>query len=155
MAKAYDKKIITPEQITIYNSLKRNKAEIKELEKELKEHYYVCHQIEGKYSIGTKTDPWAGQGCRGFYYEYKSSEDKQREIEEEEKYYNTYIKPLKEKISSLNKECSKLNETLCVALWGFGTEKYYLTQRKIGYEKKLKHYQELIAYIDEQLKNTP
>ncbi len=154
MARAYKREITTPEQIAISQALKTKRAETKQAREELDEHYRVYYKIEGKYSIGTKPDSWAGQGFRGFFYEYNSPEDRQKEIEEEEKYYNTYIEPLKEKISALTDECIELSEALCVALWGFGSDKYSLIQRKEEYEKEIKRYQELIAEIDEKLEKT-
>jgi hypothetical protein len=155
MAKAYKREITTPEQKAIYDALKAKRAEAEQARKELDDHYRVYHRIEGKYSIGTKPDEWAGQGCRGFFYEYNSPADRRREIDEEEKYYDTYIKPLKEKVSSLTEECIELDEALCVALWGFGSRKYYLIQQKAEFEKEIKRYQALIEEIDEKLSKTP
>jgi hypothetical protein len=101
--------------------------------------------MEGKYSIGTEDDPWAGQGYRGYYYKYPSQEAKAKEEAERHTYYAEHITPLTERISELQKKAWALEEPLCVAVCGYGTEHYRIKHNLEAAEKELAQQ---IAYVE-------
>jgi hypothetical protein len=149
----FDKVIDTPEALAIYNEQRAYSDEIKRLEVQKKEHFRIYCDMEGKYSLGTISDPYAGQGFRGYDYKYPSQEVKAKECAEREAYYTEHITPLNERIHELNTKVWALEETLCIALWGFGQEHYRIKHNLENAEKELA---EQIAYVEklrEQLKN--
>ena len=149
----FGKSIKTEEQNKIYNKVKEIKLEIKrtEAEKEIQtEEYY---RLEGKYSNGTKEDPWAGQGFRGWFYTYESEELKIKAETEREEFYQNNVKPLADKIGELYNELEEAEEQLCIALWGFGKNKYYKLENIVRAKNRIAHYKDLIEkekkYIEE------
>ena len=142
----FNKVIDTPEALAIYNEQQAYSNEVKRLEKQEKEHLLIYCNMEGKYSLGTIPDPYAGQGFRGYDYKYPSQEVKAKEWAEREAYYTEHISPLKEQIHELNTKIWELEEALCVALWGFGQKHYRIKRNLENAEKELA---EQIAYIEE------
>lgn len=133
----------------IYTKQRELLSEVAELEKQEKENSLVYVKMEGKYSIGTVTDPWCvGQGFRGYDYKYSSPEILAKEQAERHAYYVENITPLQRRISELNKQIWALDEHLCVAVWGYGVEEYRAQARLAEAEKELAQQ---IAYV-EQLK---
>ena len=141
----FNKVIETPEALAIYNEQRTYLDEIKVLEKQKDEHFRTYWDMEGKYSVGTVCDPYAGQGFRGYDYSYPNKEAKAKEDAERGAYYAEYITPLIERIHELNTKVQTLEENLCVALWGFG-QKYYYIKRNL--EKAEKELAEHIAYVE-------
>ena len=149
MAKQFNKTITTVEQKALYAECERIKKERNEIELKLKENWKVYWQMEGKYAVGTMSDPYVGQGMRGYVYQYPNEEVKNREKAEREAYCEEYICPLKDKSTELYERLGATLEALCVALWGYGREIYGYKQNLKNAEKELA---EQMAYVEE-LKN--
>ena len=137
MAKKFNKTITTPEQIALHAECNRIWEERKAVEKQEKENFLTYCQMEGKYSLGTVADPYAGQGFRGYDYRYPSEEVKAKEFAERQAYYATNVRPLTEKSSELLRQYNAVEEALCIALWGFGIELYHCKQSLKRAEKEL------------------
>lgn len=151
--KRFGKVVNTPETLAIYNEQQICRNEINRLEEQEEEHFRTYWKMEGKYSIGTISDPYAGQGSRGYSYQYPSQEVKAQENTEREVYYKQYIAPLKEQIKELRIKASALDENLCIALWGFGREYYNIKCNLAKAEKELAEQIEHVEYLKKQLKN--
>jgi hypothetical protein len=130
----------------IYTKQRELFDQVAELEKQEKENFLVYVKMEGMYSTGTVTDPWAGQGFRGYDYKYPSQEIKAKEQAERDAYYSANIMPLRQKISELSKQAWALDESLCIAVWGFGQERYRIMRNLEEAEKELAHQ---FAYVEE------
>ena len=148
MARKFNKTITTPEQKEIYDKLTKCLQAIADAEVEERNAFGEWAKIEGKYSTG-KTYSAPQQGCRGYDYEYANPEDKQKEIEEMNKYRNEVLIPLREKIAELKQESYNLDNQLCIALWGFDEDTYNL---KRSIERKRKYIKELYEEIEEEKK---
>lgn len=151
--KRFGKVINTSEALAIYNEWQICCNEIKRLEEQVDEYYRIYWEMEGKYSLGTIPDPYAGQGSRGYSYQYPSQEIKAQENTEREVYYRQYIAPLKEQIKELRIKASALDENLCIALWGFGREYYNIKCNLAKAEKELAEQIEYVEQLKKQLKN--
>ena len=137
-----------PVAMEIYIKQRELFDQVTELEKREKENFLVYVKMEGMYSIGTMADPWAGQGSRGYDYKYLSQEIRAKERAEREAYYAANVLPLRQKVDELSKQARALEEPLCVAVCGYGTEEYHMRTRLVEAEKELARQ---IAYV-EQLK---
>ena len=147
--KQFDKVINdNPVAMEIYTRQRELFDQVAELEKQEKENFLVYIKMEGMYSIGTVADPWVGQGFRGYDYKYPSQEVRAKEQAERDAYYSANIMPLRHKIEELRKQAWALDEPLCVAVWGYGTEEHRVRTRLTEAEKELAQQ---IAYV-EQLK---
>jgi hypothetical protein len=135
-----------PQAMVLYEEQKALYAEIKTLQAEERDNVRTWAKMEGKYSIGTVSDSWgAGQGSRGYDYKYPSKEIKAKEQAERDAYYAEHIAPLTERISELQKRAWALEEPLCIAVWGFGQERYRIMHNLEEAEKELAHQ---IAYVE-------
>ena len=141
----FNKVIDTPEALTIYNEQQAYFNEAKHLEEQQTKHFRIYCDMEGKYSLGIVSDPYAGQGFRGYDYKYPSQEVKAKECAEREAYYAEHITPLDKQIHELNTKAWALEEALCIALWGFGQEHYRI---KCNLEDAEKELAEQIAYVE-------
>ena len=150
--KKFDKVIDTPEALTIYNEQEHLRAKIKELEKACEKHFRKYLDMEGQYSLGTVSDPYAGQGFRGYNYEYPNQETKAKEDAERHAYYAKYIEPLREQIATLNKQFGELDEALCVALWGFGREYFSIYHNLTVAKKELAKQVAYVKKLQKELK---
>lgn len=150
--KRFGKVINTPEALAIYNERQLCCNKIERLEEQEEEYFRTYWEMEGKYSLGTIPDPYAGQGFRGYSYQYPSQEIKAQENTEREAYYRQYIVPLKEQIKELRLKTSALDENLCIALWGFGREYYDIKCDLAKAEKELAEQIEYVEYLKKQLK---
>jgi hypothetical protein len=147
--KKFDKIINdNPVAMEIYTEQRELFDQVAELEKQKKENFLVYVKMEGMYSIGTVADPWVGQGMRGYDYKYPSQEVRAKEQAERDAYYSANVMPLRQRIDELNKQAWALDEPLCVAVCGYGTEEYRVRTRLAEAEKELAQQ---IAYV-EQLK---
>ena len=144
--KKFGKIIETPEVLAIYNEQQGYFNEVNRLKEQAKEYFRTYYDMEGKYSIGVTSDFCGGQGSRGYNYEYADQEIRAQEYTERETYYIKYIAPLKEQIHELNTKAWALDETLCIALWGFGQEHYRI---KRNLEKAEKELAEQIDYVEQ------
>lgn len=122
--------------------------QVAELEKQEKENFLVYVKMEGMYSIGTVAAPWVGQGFRGYDYKYSSQEIRAKEQTERDAYYAANVMPLRQKINELSNQAWALDEPLCVAVCGYGTEEHRVRTRLAEAEKELAQQS---AYV-EQLK---
>lgn len=129
----------------IYTKQQELLNQVVELEKQEKTNFLVYTKMEGMYSIGTVSDPLAGQGFRGYNYEYPSQEMRAKERTEREAYYSANITPLRQKIDELSKQAWALEEPLCVAVCGYGIEEYRVRTRLAEAEKELAQQ---IAYVE-------
>lgn len=143
--KKFDKVIDTPKALAIYNEQECLREKIKELEKAREKHFRKYLDMEGQYSLDTVSDPYAGQGFRGYNYKYPSQEMKAKEDAERHAYYVKHIEPLREQVAALDKRIGELDEALCVALWGFGRE-YFGIYRNLTVAKK--ELAKQIAYVE-------
>lgn len=135
-----------PQAMALYEGQKALYAEIKKLQAEERDNVSTWAQMEGKYSIGTVSDSWgAGHGYRGYDYKYPSQEVKAKEQAERHAYHAEHIAPLTERISELQKKAWALEEPLCVAVCGYGTEEYRVRTRLAEAEKELAQQ---IAYVE-------
>lgn len=132
----------------IYTKRQELFSQVEELEKQEKENFLVYVKMEGMYSTGTVADPWVGQGFRGYDYKYPSQEIKAKEQAERDAYYAANVMPLRQKINELSKQAWALEESLCVAVCGYGVKEYRVRIRLAEAEKELAQQ---IAYV-EQLK---
>lgn len=137
MARKFNKTITTPEAQALYDRLQAHKEQRKALCSEIDKAEIEWHRFNGKYAIGTVNNPYCGVGQCGWFYQYASPEDERREQEEQDKFNEEVIKPLYEKLRALDKEGDDLEEQLCIALWGYGLNEYYLRRRIIAEEKEL------------------
>jgi uncharacterized protein (DUF1778 family) len=138
-----------PVAMEIYTKQRELLDQAADLEKQEDEHFLIYVKMEGMYSLGTVPDPWAGQGMRGYDYKYPSQEIRAKERAERDAYYAANVKPLRQKIDELKKQAWALEEPLCVAVCGYGTEEHRVRTRLAEAEKELAQQ---IAYI-ERLKN--
>jgi hypothetical protein len=134
-----------PVAMEIYTQQRELLDQVAELKKQEDEHFLVYVNMEGKYSLGTVADSWAGQGMRGYDYTYPSQEIRAKEQAERDAYYAANIKPLRDKINELSKQAWALDEPLCVAVCGYGTEEHRVRTRLTGAEDELAYQ---IAYIE-------
>jgi hypothetical protein len=134
-----------PVAMEIYTQQQELLDQVAELKKQEDEHFLVYVEMEGKYSLGTVADPWAGQGFRGYDYKYPSQEIRAKEQAERDAYYAANIMPLRDKINELSEQAWALDEPLCVAVWGYGTEEHRVRARLAGAEDELAYQ---IAYIE-------
>jgi hypothetical protein len=134
-----------PVAMEIYTQQQELLDQVAELKKQEDEHFLVYVKMEGKYSLGTVADSWADQGMRGYDYKYPSQEIKAKEQAERDAYYAANIMPLRDKINELSEQAWALDEPLCVAVWGYGTEEYRVRARLTGAEDELAYQ---IAYIE-------
>lgn len=150
--KKFDKVIDTPEALAIYNEQETLREKIKELEKVHDNFFRKYLDMEGQYSLGTESDPYAGQGFRGYNYKYPSQEAKAKEDTERHTYYVKYVEPLKEQIATLNKRIGELDEALCVALWGFGREYFGIYHNLTVAKKELAKQIAYVKKLQKELK---
>ena len=87
-----------PQAMEIYTKQRELFDQAEKLEKQRHENFLVYVRMEGKYSLGTVADPWAGQGMRGYDYKYPSPEIKAKEQAERDAYYAANVEPLRQKI---------------------------------------------------------
>ena len=149
MAKKFGKTITTPEQLKLYNECNRLWDEYQQAKKQESENFLIYSKMEGKHAIDTVANPYAGQGFRGYDYQYPSPEALAKERAERDTYYKENVKPWDECKKELLKKYDEAEEALCVALWGFGREVYRYKQRLEEAEEALA---EQIAEV-EYLKN--
>ncbi len=149
MAKKFNKTITAPEQLKLYNECNRLWDEYQQAKKQESENFRIYCGMEGKYSIDTVADPYAGQGFRGYDYKYPNPEALAKERAERDTYYKENVKPWDERKKELLKKYDEAEEALCVALWGCGRELYHYKQDLKRAEKALA---EQIADV-EYLKN--
>ena len=150
--KKFDKVIDTPEALIIYNEQESLRTNIKELEKVYDKYFRKYLDMEGQYSLGTVSDPYAGQGFRGYNYKYSSQEIKAKEDAERHAYYVKYIEPLRKQIVALNKRIGELDETLCVTLWGFGKEHFNIYHNLTVAKKELAKQIAYVKKLQKELK---
>jgi hypothetical protein len=134
-----------PMAMEIYTKQRDLLDQVAELEKQEKINFLAYTKMEGMYSIGTVSDPLAGQGFRGYNYEYPNQETRAKEREEREAYYEANVMPLRQKINELNKQAWALDEPLCIAIYGYGTEEYRMRTRLEEAEEELAQQ---IAYVE-------
>jgi hypothetical protein len=124
--------------MAIYNEYKGVREAIEIAERQENEYCRIYGQMEGKYAIGTTAEGFGGQGTRGYGYCYPSVEARVQEAEERDAYYTEYIAPLRVHIQDLQRQADKLNNDLCVALWGFDYDHYLVYDELCTAEKELK-----------------
>lgn len=134
-----------PVAMEIYTKQRELFDKVAELEKQEKENFLVYVKMEGMYSIGTVADTWAGQGFRGYDYQYPSQEMKAKEQAERNAYYSANVMPLRQQIDELNKQAWALDEPLCIAVCGYGVEEHRVRTRLAEAEKELAQQ---IAYVE-------
>lgn len=134
-----------PVAMEIYTKQKGLYDQVTELKKQEDEHFRTYVKMEGMYSLGTVADPYAGQGFRGYDYKYPSQEVKAKEYAEREAYRAEHLVPLRERINTLEHEAWALDEPLCIAVCGYGTEEYRLRNNLAVAEKELAQQ---IAYVE-------
>ena len=134
-----------PVAMEIYTKQQELFEQVAELEKQEKANFLVYTKMEGMYSIGTVSDPMAGQGFRGYNYEYPNQETRAKEWEERKAYYSANIAPLRQKIDELSKQAWALEEPLCIAVCGCGIEEHRARTRLATAEKELAQQ---IAYVE-------
>jgi hypothetical protein len=140
-----------PVAMEIYTKQRELFDQVAELEKQEKENFLVYVKMEGMYSLGTVTDPWAGQGMRGYDYKYPSQEIKAKEQAERDAYYSANIMPLRQKIDELGKQARALEEPLCVAVCGYGVEEYRLRTQLAEAEKELAQQIDYVEWLKKEL----
>lgn len=150
MAKKFNKRIDNnPLALKLYTEQKELFIQVEELEEKQKDNLHTWVKMEGKYSTKMIPDFYVGHGSRGYDYEYVNLEMKAKEQAEREAYYEEYIAPLSTQIKEYQNKIFALDEAICIALWGYGREEFYLRDELAEAEKKLTHQ---IAHI-EQLRN--
>lgn len=137
-----------PVAMDIYTKQRKLLDQVAELDKQERENFLVYIKMEGKYSLGTVADPWAGQGMRGYGYKYPTQEIKAKEQVERDAYYAANVMPLRDKINELQKKAWALDDPLCIAVCGYGVEEHRVRTRLAKAEEELAQQ---IAYV-EQLK---
>lgn len=141
-----------PIAMALYQEYKALRKQKDDLEKQCHDNFIVYCNMEGKYAQGTTPDLFAGQGCRGYDYKYATPEDKNKEIVERDIYYKANIQPLKTQINELQEKLFALNESICVALWGFSSDEYYLRDALAKAEKELAQQIEVVKDLQEKIK---
>ena len=139
--------------MAIYKEQQSYFDEIKELEKQENINFITYVKMEGMYAIGTAPDYCGGQGSRGYTYKYANQEIKAKEDAERENYKTEYITPLTKRIKELKNKADVLEDSLCIAIWGFSKEEYSLRKRLASAEKKLAYQLSYVESLREELKN--
>jgi hypothetical protein len=125
MARKYNKTITTPEQMKAYAEYKHIRNEIKELELKENANFLTYCKMEGQRAVGTAEDIYAGQGLRNYDFVYPNAEAKALEYAERQAYYQENVAPLTKQIELLKKRLDEADEALCIALLGYGRDRYY------------------------------
>ena len=68
-------------------------------------------------------------------------------------YKTEYITPLTKRIKELKNKADVLENSLCIAIWGFSKEEYFLRKRLASAEKKLAYQLSYVESLREELKN--
>lgn len=156
MAHYFNKTITTPEAQALYDRIQECEAKLDELYAKKSEAHKECDRFEGKYAIGKIDNPFYGMGQRSWVYQYASPEDEQRERIEAAQFRREKIEPLCEQIDDLRHQIKELEEQLCIALWGYGTEAFSLVNAIGSLEKdiakKMRDIKRLNALIEEHKK---
>ena len=152
MPRRFKKEITTERQFELYNKLRRLEEEIRQTERKEKEAFLKWVNMEGKYSKGTVSDPYAGMGMRGYDYVYEEGM-KQKEEEERDKFYQENVETLKTTLKTLEKEEKEIKNQLCLELWGCSLETYNNNEFIAKLERDKKNLEEQIKYLDEQIEH--
>lgn len=143
--KKFGKNVNTnPVALALYEEQCKIYEVIAQLEEQKKKHVCTYLNMEGKYANGTEYDVMAGQGLRGYVYRYACPELKVREEAERQNYYIAHIAPLEEQMEALRKQACELDEPMCIALWGFGQQRYCIYRNLQRAEAELKTAQERV-----------
>ena len=141
-----------PIAMTIYKEQQTYFDEIEELEKQEDINFMTYVKMEGMYAIGTTPDYCGGQGSRGYAYKYANQEIKAKENKEREAYRAEYVTPLTKRIKELKDKVYALENSLCIAIWGFSKEEYYLRKRLASAEEELTYQLSYVENLREELK---
>ena len=154
MKQFLNKKLTTPEEISFGKKYEEIKNNLKTANEKLTENCRVYYKMEGKYAVGTISEPWSCMGQRGFHYEYATPEDKAKENTERETYYYNYITPLQTKCEELQKTLDKMENEFCILLYGYDLQHYHklkevtrIEQKIAELEAELVEYQEYLAKL--------
>lgn len=143
--KKFGKNVNTnPVALALYEKQKKIDEAVAQLEEQKKKHLRTYLNMEGKYANGTEYDVMAGQGLRGYVYRYACPELRAQEEAERQNYYIAYIAPLDEQMEALRKQAWELDEPICIALWGFGQQRYCIYRNLQRAEAELKTAQERV-----------
>lgn len=151
MPRRFKKEITTERQFELYNKLRELEEEIRQTERKEKQAFLQWVNMEGKYSKGTVSDPYAGMGMRGYDYVYADGM-KQKEKEERDKFYQENVETLKSKLKTLEEQEEEIENQLCLELWGYSLDTYNNKEFIGRLEKDKQRLEEQIRYLDEQIK---
>jgi uncharacterized protein YaaN involved in tellurite resistance len=143
--KKFGKNVNTnPVALALYEEQSKIYEAIAQLEEQKKKHLRTYLNMEGKYANGTEYDVMAGQGLRGYVYRYACPELRAQEEAERQNYYIAHIAPLDEQMEALREQAWELEEPICLALWGFGQQRYCIYRNLQRAEAELKAAQERV-----------
>ena len=106
--------------------------------------FLLCVFVFGCKIINTSQSQYA--------YKYANQEIKAKEDKEREVYRAEYITPLTKRIKELKDKVYSLENSLCIAIWGFSKEEYYLRKRLASAEEELAYQLSYVENLREELK---
>ena len=122
-------KTVTKEAMPIVESITAKKEEIERLNEQISENRDTYWKMEGKYGKKKLDTDYIDYHYRTYTFVYESEEVEEKEKLERIAYYEENVNGLRVRQKEIKKEILALEEDLCVALWGFGTEEYYRRRR--------------------------
>lgn len=129
-------------------SLREEADQLQKVEDNLFKEYFA---MEGKYAIGTVSDPFAGQGCRGYDYRYASQEDKIQELRERE-VVRVKAWEARTKVNEVQQQAWDLEKQMCVLMYGYTEEEYRARERVKKAEKDVERALEWLELYKKELK---
>jgi hypothetical protein len=130
----YGKYPTTAEEKALAQQIESAHAEANRLQKVEDNLFKEYFSLEGKYAIGTCSDPFAGQGSRGYDYRYASQKDKIQELHER-KAVLAKAGEVKVKKDEIRRQAWDLEKEMCVLMHGYTSEEYEARERVKEAEK--------------------
>lgn len=151
MAKRFEKEIKTAEQQMAFEAVQACKAEMDQIDVEIRKQFAKMSEVEGKYAIGKETGDYIDPHFRPWHYVYATEEDKTRE-NEEIKAINLTITALQTKKYDLMDKHEALEDKLCITLWGYGIKTYQAHKMLKAKRKALEEKRREIAELEQEIK---
>ena len=119
----YGKYPTTVEEKALARQIESLREEANQLQKVEDNFFKEYFALEGKYAIGTVSDPFYGQGFRGYDYKYASEEDKNQELRERE-VFRTKAWEVRTKKDEIRRQAWDLEKEMCFLMYGYTAEEY-------------------------------
>jgi len=130
--------------------LKTLNAKRKALNEKRNDMIHEWTAMEGKYALRCVSDDYAGQGCRGYYYEYADDMEK-KELAERDAFRAKMYKETD--TTEINKKIYEIKNALCLERYGYGLEEQKKRQQiktaKANIEALKRELEKAEAYLKE------